>query len=225
MQQAGPAAPESPGATGAPRPSGAPVYPLIEDYALIGDMQSAALVSREGSIDWLCLPRFDSDAVFAAIVGESHNGQWRLNPTVQEGPPSRAGQVERKYRDDTLILETQWTTVGGVVKVIDFMPQRGDDTPVLIRIVEGVSGAVEMEKRDHDALRLRPGRALGAPGQRRDLGGRRPRLGLDQDPRQAGRARVGAPRGLRGPGRRAGALHADLAALAPAWRAARGQCR
>ncbi len=157
MQQAGPAGPESPGAaespgatespgtTGAPRPPGAPVYPLIEDYALIGDMQSAALVSREGSIDWLCLPRFDSDAVFAAIVGESHNGQWRLNPTVQEGPPSRAGQVERKYRDDTLILETQWTTVGGVVKVIDFMPQRGDDTPVLIRIVEGVSGAVEME--------------------------------------------------------------------------------
>jgi len=154
MQQAGPAgpespvapeSPESPGATGAPRRLGAPVYPLIEDYALIGDMQSAALVSREGSIDWLCLPRFDSDAVFAAIVGESHNGQWRLNPTVQEGPPSRAGQVERKYRDDTLILETQWTTVGGVVKVIDFMPQRGDDTPVLIRIVEGVSGAVEME--------------------------------------------------------------------------------
>ena len=145
MQQAGPAAPEAPEASAAPKTSGVPVYPLIEDYALIGDMQSAALVSREGSIDWLCLPRFDSDAVFAAIVGESHNGQWRLNPTAQEGPPSRAGRAERKYLDDTLILETVWTTVGGVVKVIDFMPQRGDDTPVLIRIVEGVSGAVEME--------------------------------------------------------------------------------
>jgi len=120
-------------------------YPVIEDYALIGDMQSAALVSREGSIDWLCLPRFDSDAVFAAIVGESNNGQWRLNPTAQEGPPSRAGQVERRYREDTLILETQWTTVGGVVKVIDFMPERSDGKPVLIRIVEGIQGAVEME--------------------------------------------------------------------------------
>ena len=120
-------------------------YPLIEDYALIGDMQSAALVSRDGSIDWLCLPRFDSDAVFAALLGDGRNGQWRLNPTAQEGPPSRAGRVERRYRKDTLILETQWTTVGGVVKVIDFMPPRGEDTPVLIRIVEGVEGAVEME--------------------------------------------------------------------------------
>jgi len=151
MQQAdhgelgAPRAPTAPGTHGAHGAHGAHAYPLIEDYALIGDMQSAALVSREGSIDWLCLPRFDSDAVFAALVGKSHNGQWRLNPTAQEGPPSRAGQVERRYRKDTLILETQWTTAGGVVKVIDFMPERGDDTPVLIRIVEGVSGAVEME--------------------------------------------------------------------------------
>ncbi len=142
MQQAGHG---PPGARGAPGAPGAPVYPLIEDYALIGDMQSAALVSREGSIDWLCLPRFDSDAVFAAMLGTSDNGQWRLNPTAEEGPPSRAGQVERKYRKDTLILDTQWTTAGGVVKVIDFMPPRADDTPVLIRIVEGVKGAVEME--------------------------------------------------------------------------------
>jgi GH15 family glucan-1,4-alpha-glucosidase len=127
------------------RPPAGSAHPLIEDYALIGDMQTAALVSRRGSIDWLCLPRFDSDAVFAAIVGEPSNGQWLLNPTAEEGPASRAGQVERAYRGDTLILETQWTTMGGVVKVIDFMPPRGDDTPVLIRIVEGVAGAVEME--------------------------------------------------------------------------------
>ena len=133
-------------------------YPLIEDYALIGDMQSAALVSREGSIDWLCLPRFDSDAVFAALLGDGRNGQWRLNPTAQEGPPSRAGQVERRYHKDTLILETQWTTVGGVVKVIDFMPQRGEDTPVLIRIVEGVEGAVEMES--HLTMRFGYGRIV-----------------------------------------------------------------
>jgi GH15 family glucan-1,4-alpha-glucosidase len=143
MQQVGPGA-----AVGVPRargPAGARVYPMIEDYALIGDMQSAALVSHEGSIDWLCLPRFDSDAVFAAMLGESHNGQWRLNPTAREGPPSRAGHVERRYLEDTLILETQWTTAGGVVKVIDFMPPRDDAPPVLIRIVEGVTGAVEME--------------------------------------------------------------------------------
>ena len=149
-------------------------HPLIEDYALIGDMQSAALVSREGSIDWLCLPRFDSDAVFAALLGDGRNGQWRLNPTTADGPPSRAGQVERRYQKDTLILETQWSTVGGVVKVIDFMPPRGDDTPVMIRIVEGVEGAVEMESVHHAALRLRPDRALGAPGRPGRLGRRRP---------------------------------------------------
>jgi GH15 family glucan-1,4-alpha-glucosidase len=127
------------------RPPAGFAHPLIEDYALIGDMQTAALVSRRGSIDWLCLPRFDSDAVFAAMVGEPSNGQWLLNPTAAEGPASRAGRVERAYRGDTLILETRWTTMGGVVKVIDFMPPRGDDTPVLIRIVEGIAGAVEME--------------------------------------------------------------------------------
>jgi GH15 family glucan-1,4-alpha-glucosidase len=142
---------------------GAHVYPLIEDYALIGDMQSAALVSREGSIDWLCLPRFDSDAVFAAMVGESRNGHWRLNPAAQEGPPSRAGQVERRYLQDTLILETTWTTAGGVVKVLDFMPERGDDTPVLIRIVEGVRGAVEMES----TIKLRFGYGKVVPWVRR----------------------------------------------------------
>jgi GH15 family glucan-1,4-alpha-glucosidase len=143
--------------------SGAHRHPLIEDYALIGDMQSAALVSRDGSIDWLCLPRFDSDAVFAALLGESHNGQWRLNPAAQEGPPSRAGHVERRYREDTLILETSWTTAGGAVKVIDFMPQRGADTPVLIRIVEGVSGAVEMES----TIKLRFGYGKVVPWVRR----------------------------------------------------------
>jgi GH15 family glucan-1,4-alpha-glucosidase len=139
MSQAGHGAP---GVTGVPSGSG---HPLIEDYALIGDMQTAALVSRHGSIDWLCLPRFDSDALFAAMVGKPANGQWLLNPTAEAGPASRAGRSQRAYRGETLILETQWTTMGGVVKVIDFMPQRGDDTPVLIRIVEGVAGAVEME--------------------------------------------------------------------------------
>ena len=122
-----------------------PVFPQIEDYALIGDMQSAAMVSRDGSVDWLCLPRFDSDAVFAAMLGDKLNGQWRLNPTAEEGPRSRAGRVERSYVRDTLILQTEWTTAGGTVRVLDFMPPRDDSPPVLIRIVEGVSGAVEME--------------------------------------------------------------------------------
>jgi len=118
---------------------------LIEDYALIGDMQSAALISREGSVDWLCVPRFDSPACLAALLGDERNGQWRISPTAAEGPPSRRGQVTRRYRDSTLILQTEWRTVGGTVRVIDFMPPRGGEAPVLVRIVEGVQGAVEME--------------------------------------------------------------------------------
>lgn len=139
------------------------VHPPIEDYALIGDMQTAALVSREGAIDWLCLPRFDSDAVFAAMLGDKLNGQWRLNPTAEEGPRARAGRVERHYQKDTLILQTQWTTVGGTVRVIDFMPPRSDSSPVLVRIVEGVAGAVEMEC----VLRLRFGYGRIVPWVRR----------------------------------------------------------
>ena len=115
---------------------------LIEDYALIGDMQSAALVSRDGSVDWLCVPRFDSPACLAALLGDEHNGLWRISPTAAEGPPSRRGRVTRRYQDDTLILETEWQTVGGAVRVIDFMPPRGDQPPVLVRIVEGVAGAI-----------------------------------------------------------------------------------
>ena len=126
---------------------------LIEDYALIGDMQTAALVSREGSIDWLCLPRFDSDACFAALLGDEHNGHWRVCPTVSDGPVTRRGEVTRQYQGDSLILETTWRTFSGVVRVTDFMPPRGEDAPVLVRLVEGVEGTVEMES----VLRLRFG--------------------------------------------------------------------
>ena len=118
---------------------------LIEDYALIGDMQSAALVSRAGSIDWLCVPRFDSAACLAALLGDGSNGEWRISPTAADGPPSRRGEVTRRYQDSTLILETEWQTVGGTVRLIDFMSPRTDQPPVLVRIVEGVQGAVEME--------------------------------------------------------------------------------
>ncbi|HXZ65377.1 MAG TPA: trehalase-like domain-containing protein, partial [Streptosporangiaceae bacterium] len=88
---------------------------LIEDYALIGDMQTAALVSRHGSVDWLCLPRFDSDACFAALLGDERNGHWRICPTSSEGPVSRRGEVSRQYLGDSLILVTTWRTFSGVV--------------------------------------------------------------------------------------------------------------
>jgi GH15 family glucan-1,4-alpha-glucosidase len=117
----------------------------IEDYALIGDMQSAALVGRDGSIDWLCLPRFDSPACFAALLGDESHGQWLIAPTAAQDPPSRRGNVRRHYDGDTLVLETEWQTVGGTVRVTDFMQPRQDQAPVLIRIVSGVQGTVEME--------------------------------------------------------------------------------
>jgi GH15 family glucan-1,4-alpha-glucosidase len=126
---------------------------LIEDYALIGDMQTAALVGRTGSIDWLCLPRFDSDACFAALLGDEHNGHWRVCPTAVEGPVSRRGEVRWQYQGDSLILQTDWETMSGTVRVTDFMPPRADTAPVLVRIVEGLTGAVEMES----VLRLRFG--------------------------------------------------------------------
>ncbi|KRV49305.1 glucoamylase [Wenjunlia vitaminophila] len=110
----------------------------IEDYALVGDLHTAALVSRDGSIDWLCLPRFDSGACFAALLGDEENGHWRIAPCGEHGCTRRA------YRGDTLVLETFWNTSTGSVKVIDFMPHR-DELPDLVRIVEGLRGEVRME--------------------------------------------------------------------------------
>lgn len=162
----------------------------IEDYALIGDMQTAALVSRDGAIDWLCLPRFDSPAVFAGLLGTDEHGFWRIGPadpdrprdggvsgaarahaaTVFEEsgelrilPPTAAAPAQpatrRTYRGDSLILEQEWDTARGTVRVIDFMPPRhvsggphgGTTEPQIIRIVEGLSGRVRMRS----ALRMR----------------------------------------------------------------------
>src|SRR5436853_522490 len=109
----------------------------IEDYALIGDLQTAALVSREGSIDWCCFPRFDSGACFAALLGEPRHGRWLLAPTA----PVRG--TTRRYRSDTLILESVFVTEAGTVRAIDFMPPRGE-TPDIVRIVEGLDGEVPM---------------------------------------------------------------------------------
>jgi len=110
----------------------------IEDYALIGDLQTAALVSRHGAVDWLCLPRFDSGAVFAALLGSPENGQWTMRPTGD------FRSVARRYRGDTLILETELENADGSVRLVDFMPPR-ETEPDVVRIVEGVRGRVEME--------------------------------------------------------------------------------
>ena len=109
----------------------------IEDYGLIGDTQTAAIVGRDGSIDWLCLPRFDSGACFAALLGEPRHGRWLLSP-------AGGGLAHvRRYRNNSMVLEHQFDTATGSVRIIDFMPVR-NRTPDLIRIVEGVSGEVEM---------------------------------------------------------------------------------
>jgi GH15 family glucan-1,4-alpha-glucosidase len=119
---------------------------LIEDYGLIGDLQTAALVGRNGSIDWLCLPRFDSASCFSALLGEPAHGRWLLAPAAE--PRS----VERRYRPGTPVLETDHETADGAVRVIDFMPRRRDGPPQVVRIVEGLEGRVPMRSE----LALRP---------------------------------------------------------------------
>ena len=109
----------------------------IEDYALIGDGETAALVCRDGSVDWLCWPRFDSAACFAALLGDANNGRWRVCPQ------DRDARVTRRYRDGTLVLETEFETDAGAVTLIDFMPARGNASD-LIRIVRGRRGRVPM---------------------------------------------------------------------------------
>jgi GH15 family glucan-1,4-alpha-glucosidase len=118
----------------------------LEDYGLIGDLNAAALVGRNGSVDWLCLPRFDSAACFSALLGDERHGRWLVAP---------AGEVRttsRRYRPGTLVLETDFEVADGAVRVIDFMPRRGDGPPRLMRIVEGLRGRVPMRME----LALRP---------------------------------------------------------------------
>jgi GH15 family glucan-1,4-alpha-glucosidase len=111
----------------------------IEDYALIGNCETAALVARDGSIDWLCWPRFDSDACFAALLGTPEHGRWQI------APADPAAKITRRYRDDTLVLETEFETGDGVVTLIDFMPLRDGDKPSqVVRLVRGQRGQVAM---------------------------------------------------------------------------------
>ena len=109
----------------------------IEDYALIGDCETAALVSREGSIDWLCWPTFSSPACFAALLGTAENGYWRIRPEEE------IVEMRRRYRPGTMIVETTFVTEDGEVCLTDFMPPRGKHSDV-VRIVQGVRGKVKM---------------------------------------------------------------------------------
>jgi GH15 family glucan-1,4-alpha-glucosidase len=123
----------------------------LEDYALIGDLQAAALVGRDGSIDWLCLPSFDSPSCFTALLDHEGAGRWRIAPVG-------AGQATRRgYRGETLVLETEWQTADGVVRLVDCMPPRREAADV-VRVVEGLSGAVAM--RSELAVRFDYGRVV-----------------------------------------------------------------
>jgi GH15 family glucan-1,4-alpha-glucosidase len=110
----------------------------LEDYALIGDMHGSALVSRDGSVDWLCMPRFDSDPCMAALLGRDEHGCWAIHPAAT------VRRVTRRYRPDTLVLETDFECDGGAVRLIDFMPL-GPDRRSVVRIVEGLEGTVPLD--------------------------------------------------------------------------------
>ncbi len=112
----------------------------IEDYGLIGNTHSAALISRDACIEWLCLPRFDSPAIFAALLGDDDNGAWRL---CASDPKAR---ISRRYRPGTAILETRFESRGGAATVIDFMPHPGADGAIeLVRLVRGDRGALDFD--------------------------------------------------------------------------------
>jgi GH15 family glucan-1,4-alpha-glucosidase len=126
--------------------------PRIEDYALLGDTHTGALVSKEGSIDWLCQPRFDSAASFAALLGSEENGRRQIAPS------GHVQRTRRRYRGDTLVLETDFDTAEGSIRLVDFMPPRGK-APDVVRLVEGVRGQVRvhMDLRPRfDYGRIRP---------------------------------------------------------------------
>ena len=120
----------------------------IEDYAIVGDTETVALVGNTGSIDWLCLPRFDSAACFAALLGDETNGRWLIAPAIA------TTRINRRYRPGTLVLETDFETPEGAVRVVDCMPPR-EGRPDVIRLVEGLRGRVPMR------LELNPGSTTG----------------------------------------------------------------
>ncbi|WP_254047636.1 trehalase-like domain-containing protein, partial [Streptomyces aureus] len=112
----------------------------IEDYALVGDLETAALVGTDGSVDWWCAPRFDSPACLAALLGDPGHGRWLIAPV------GTTRCTRRSYRGDTLVLDTVWESLTGTVRVTDFMPPRSpsEDAPRIVRVVEGVAGRVDV---------------------------------------------------------------------------------
>nr|WP_267905309.1 glycoside hydrolase family 15 protein [Streptomyces marianii] len=143
----------------------------IEDHAYLGNMRTGALVDRDGSIAWMGLPRFDSKAHFTSILGTEKHGLWRIGPVGPDGATPAADR--RRYLDDTLILESVWTTEAGTVRVLDFMPTTGDAAQ-LVRIVQGVAGRVAMRS----VLRARTGYGRTTP--QLVFGGRRVSARLDE---------------------------------------------
>jgi GH15 family glucan-1,4-alpha-glucosidase len=136
----------------------APSSPMpLEAYAMIGNLRTAALVSRAGAIDWLCAPRFDSAASFAALLGDERNGRWLLHPAT---PPR---SISRRYREGTLVLETDFETSDGAVRIIDVMPVGGARSDV-VRVVEGLRGRVAMRME----LTIRPDYGATVPWVQRD---------------------------------------------------------
>ena len=133
----------------------------IEDYALIGDLQTSALVGRNGSVDWLCVPRFDSASCFTALLGEEKHGRWLI------APAGEVCSVSRRYREGTLVLETDFETADGTARVIDFMPPRDGGAPQLMRIVQALRGRVPMRMQ----LIIRLGYGLSVPWVQRVPGG------------------------------------------------------
>ncbi|MFF2777112.1 glycoside hydrolase family 15 protein [Streptomyces sp. NPDC058052] len=145
----------------------------IEDHGLVGNGRTSALVDRDGNIDWMCLPRFDSAAAFTALLGSENHGMWLIGPAGPHGTaPAADGQ---RYLDGTLILESTWITPSGTIQLLDFMPfAEEDDVTQLVRIVKGVSGRVPMRS----ILRARPGYGRAVP--RLDIAGRRANVGLGE---------------------------------------------
>src|SRR5271154_6511347 len=122
------------------RPGGPTVSLRIQDYGDIGDLHTTALVGRDGSTDWLCLPHFDSSACFAQLLGDDKNGFWRIEPA---GGSAEVIASRRRYRDGTLVLETEFDTKSGTIRVTDCMPIRETD-PQVVRLVEGLEGHVDV---------------------------------------------------------------------------------
>lgn len=181
----------------------------IEDYALLGDCETAAHVGRDGSIDWLCWPRFDSCACFAALLGGREHGRWLITAA------DKAARISRHYRDDTLILETDFETADGAVTLVDFMPPRGTTSEV-VRMIVGRRGRVAMRNEFVSTFRIRLTCAMGnSHGGRQLAGCVRTRHGSLAHASATGGKGFHDNRRLHRIGRPNGSVRLDLFRLAP----------